>query len=323
MADAAGAGSADRGRGSDAVGTDTGRTSAVIRTGSATVTGLGQVGAGTHACLTFTDAEERLDLMAGFVREGLRRRDKVICWSDELAPDAMIKELAARSVGPRAALCRGQLHVSAAGDSPLVRDGVGAENMIGLLSDELARAESQGYAGLRVTLDMSCLTRPTAAADQLIGFETGVAPLFADGRLCLICQYDRERFDAVTLAYAAETHPITISAQAYHQSPILRICRQYSPPGLRLAGEIDYRHCDVFERALAEEIRLNRRPRLNLAGLTYLDAACAAVVVRAAVGLTPSRHLTVTCGRLVGTMLSAVGADDMPQLRIRQAHGGS
>jgi anti-anti-sigma factor len=282
---------------------------------------LDSIGAGTHACLTFSDAEERLDLVAGFVRDGLRRRDKVICWSDELAPDALTKELAARSVRPGAALRRGQLSIAAAGESPIVRAAVGAESMVELLSDELGRAENQGYAGLRVTLDMCCMTRPTAAADQLIGFETDVAPLFADGRLCMICQYDRDRFDAVTLAFAADKHPTTIAAQVYHQSAILRICRQYSPAGLRVAGEIDYRHADVLEQALGEAVRLDRQPHVHLTGLSYIDAACAAVIVRAATRLPGSRRMTVVCGRRVGTMLDLVGGRDTPQLRVQRAHG--
>jgi hypothetical protein len=275
---------------------------------------------GIHACLTFSDVEERLDIVAGFVRDGLRRQDKVICWSDELVPDAFVKELAARSVRPGAALRRGQLSIAAAGESPLVREAVGAASMLELLTGELASAENEGYRGLRVTLDMCCMTRPNAAADQLIGFETDVASLFADGKLCMICQYDRDRFDAVTLAFAAEKHPTTIAAQVYLQSALLRICRQYSPAGLRIAGEIDFRHADVLEQAIGETVRLDRHPRLHLNGLSYIDAACAAVIVRAAARLPASRRMIVTCGDLVGTMLDLVGGSATGQLRVERTH---
>ena len=36
---------------------------------------------GDHACLTFTDAEERLDIIAAFVRQGLEQGEKVICFT--------------------------------------------------------------------------------------------------------------------------------------------------------------------------------------------------------------------------------------------------
>ncbi len=292
----------------------------MAETASISSVDISSVGEGSHACLTFTDPEERIDLIAGFVRDGLRRLDKVICWSDELVPDALVKELAARSVRPGAAIQRGQLAVLNAGELPLVHDGTGAEAMIHLLSDEMALAEREGYGSLRVTIDMGCVTRPTAAADQLVGFESSVAELFAGGRLCMVCQYDRDRFDAVTLAFAADMHPTTIAAQVYFQSALLRICRQYSPAGLRVAGELDYRHMDVFEQALGEAVRLDRHPHVNLAGLTYIDAACASVIVRSAGRLAPSRRMTVTSGRLVGMMLDTIGAPGVPQLRVLRAH---
>jgi anti-anti-sigma factor len=170
---------------------------------------------------------------------------------------------------------------------------------------------------LRVTADMAWATRPMAAAEQLTAFETDVAELFADGRLCLICQYDRDRFDAVTLAFAAKTHPKTIAAQVYYEHPLLRICRQYSPTGIRVAGQIDYQHRDVLEQALTESLRLDRHPHVNLAGLDYIDGACATVIVAAATRLPASRRMTVSCRRRVAKVLDIVGPNTVPGLRVR------
>jgi hypothetical protein len=276
-----------------------------------------KVGAGDHACLTFSDAEERLDLLAGFVRDGLRTGQKVVCWTDSVSPQALAGELTTRSVRPGAALRRGQLHIAATGQS-LLGSRAGASGMVEVLAGELERAGREGYPGLRVTADMCWATRPLVAADDLLGFETKVADLFADGRLCLICQYDRDRFDAVTLAFAAKTHPKTVAAQVYYEHPLLRICRQYSPPGVRIAGELDYRHQDILEQALAESRRLDRHMHINLAGLEFIDAACAAVIMATASTLPASRRMTVTCRRLVGTVLELVGAVDTPQLRVQR-----
>ena len=277
---------------------------------------VGRVSPGDHACLTFSNAEERLDLVAAFVRDGLRRGQKVLCWTDELSPEGLAGELARRAVRPGAALRRGQLTVAAAAE---FLHGTGAA-MVERLAGEVERAGREGYPGLRVTADMCWATRPLAPADELLGFETSVAGLFADGRLCLICQYDRDRFDAVTLAFAAKAHPKTLAAQVYHEGVLLRICRQYSPPGVRVAGELDFRHRDLFEQALAESVRLDRHVHVNLAGLDYIDGACAAVIVQAALRLPGSRRMTVTCQRLVATVLDLVGAGGAPRLRVQQAN---
>ena len=41
---------------------------------------------GVHACLTFTYTEERLDVVATFVRDGLQAGSKVRCLTDTLTP---------------------------------------------------------------------------------------------------------------------------------------------------------------------------------------------------------------------------------------------
>ena len=110
---------------------------------TATVDGLG---AGDHACLTFSDAEERLDLVAAFVRDGLRGGQKVVCWTDAVSPDRLVTELAARSVRPGAALRRGQLSISAAGQS-LTGLGRGGAGMVDVLAGEVDRAAREGYPG--------------------------------------------------------------------------------------------------------------------------------------------------------------------------------
>lgn len=65
------------------------------------------VDAGDHACLTFTDLEERLDLVSAFVRDGLRAGLKVVCWTDSISPEEMAGQLASRAVRHGAATRRG------------------------------------------------------------------------------------------------------------------------------------------------------------------------------------------------------------------------
>ena len=192
--------------------------------------------------------------------------------------------------------------------------------MVDVLAAEVDAAAREGYPGLRVTADMSWATHPLAAAEELVAFESKVASLFGDGRLCLICQYDRDRFDAVTLAFAAKAHPKTVAALVYHDHPLLRICRQYSPPGVRVAGQLDYRHRDILEQALGESVRLDRHIYVNLAGLDYIDGACAGLLVAAAARLSTSRRMTITCRRAVATVLELSGASAAPRLRVQPVH---
>ena len=281
---------------------------------------IDSITAGDHACLTFSDAEERLDLIAAFVRDGIRRGLKVVCWTDSDSPAALTGQLAARSVRHGAALRRGQLRIVPAIGSLLGGGPVDATAMVKVLADELAVASREGYGGLRATADMCWATRPLVAADELAGFESKVLALFSDRRLCLICQYDRARFDAVTLAIAAKAHPKTVAAQVYYEHALLRVCRQYSPPGIRISGQLDFRNREVLQVALTESLRLDRQMHVNLGELEYIDGACAGLIVTTAARLPASRRMTVTCRRAVATVLNLVGAGTLPGLRVRQAN---
>jgi ABC-type transporter Mla MlaB component len=286
--------------------------------GMSVAVGPAQVGLGDHACVTFSDADERLDLVAAFVRGGLRAGQRVLCWTGEVSPERLTVELSARQVRGRAATRRGQLRIEPT-DTALLRGEASAAVMVAAIADEVAAAAREGYPGLRLTLDMCWATR-SFAAEQLPAFEAEVASLFSGGRLAVICQYDRQRFDAVTLALATTAHPKTVAAQVYLDSPLLRICRQYSPPGVRVAGELDYRDQAVLEQALAESCRLDRHITVNLSGLAYIDATCAATIVQTALRLPASRRMTVWCRGVPAKMIDLVGARDVPRLRVVAAH---
>lgn len=232
----------------------------------ATATSVEALAPGDHACLTFTDPDERLDIGAAFVRDGISNATKVMCVTETTA----------------------------------VR-------MVDLIGRHVEEADRQGYAGLPLTADMSWVNRPIA--------------VFHDGRLTAICRYDRQTFDAVTLAFAAAAHARTVAAAVYYEDPVLRICRQHTPPGIRLAGEIDFHHLDALTLALNEALLLDHDVQVNLARLRFLDAACAAAIIHAALSLPAQRVLTVVCCREVLRVLRLAGMTDLPAPRVVGTHG--
>ncbi|MGK5680078.1 MEDS domain-containing protein [Actinoplanes sp. URMC 104] len=256
---------------------------------------------GDHACLTYTDPEERLDLLAAYVSRGLHLGERVLCFTD--APVG--EELRRRGV-PTGETVLPVAELWGAGAAP------SAGAMVRRLSAEVGRSPR----GLRVTLDMCWADRPQAGAEQLLAFENEVAKLFADGGLTALCEYDREAFDSVTLAYAARTHPRTVTAAVYYEDADLRICRQHVPPGIRVAGVLDVQRAGALKDALAEAVRLDPDVHLNLGHLRGLDDGAAAVIVRAAAGLPRNRHMIVVGDRRTGNTLRVAGAHAVPNLRL-------
>ena len=280
---------------------------------SASVDGLRP---GDHACLMFSDADERLDIVAAFVRDGLTASQRVLCYVESSTPSAFAVELAERGLPVDASVASGQLVVAGSGEFYLAGGSFGAERALGLLESQVRAAHGDGYAGLRLTADMCWALRPAAGVEQLIEYEQQVAQVLTAASALAVCQYDRERFDTVTLASMTAAHGRAVAAVTYHDDAMLRICRQYAPPGLRVAGELDFRALPALTRALTEAIALDRVVNVNLRHLRFIDGAAGAAVVQAAAGLGPDKRMLVTCQPLVGKVLGAIGAGDLPQLQI-------
>jgi anti-anti-sigma regulatory factor len=179
------------------------------------------------------------------------------------------------------------------------------------LTSQMADCQREGFPGLRVAVDMSWALRPVTGVEQLPDFEEGVAAALAGSMVSVLCQYDREGFDPVTLATVSAFHTRSVAAATYYADPMLRICRQYAPPGIRLAGEIDYRHTEALALALTEAIRFDGDITVNMAALAFIDGSCARMIVDAARGLAASRTVALHCHPGIEATFVLLGAGDL------------
>jgi len=268
-----------------------------------------------HACLTFGESEELFDLTAAFVRDGLDGGLKVV-WLSDATPDRATAELARRGIAVAEALASGQL-VAASYEGRLLAGQVfSAGQAMTWLAAEMATAGTQG---LRLAVDMSWALGPVSGVEQLPEFEEKVAAAVTGTTVSVLCQYDRERFDPVTLASVAAFHTRSVAAATYHADVMLRICRQYAPPGIRLAGELDYQAADSLALALTEAIRLEGDVTINMAPLAFIDVSCARMILDAARGLNPStppRRVILRCRPGLAARFVLLGAADIPALSL-------
>lgn len=272
-----------------------------------------ELGAEDHACLTFGESEELFDLTAAFVRDGLSAGLKVLWLSDAQAAG----ELGRRGIAVESAVAKGQMTAAGWEGRLLSGQAFRARSAVGWLTRELAASQDQGFPGLRVALDMSWALRPVAGIEELPEFEEGIAAALAGSTSAVLCQYDRERFDPVTLASVATFHTRAVAAATYHADPLLRICRQYAPPGIRIAGELDFQAAGPLGLALAEAVRLGDDITVNLMPLSFIDARCTLMIADAARTIASlSRVVTLGCPPEVATGFARIGLADVPGIRL-------
>jgi hypothetical protein len=264
-----------------------------------------------HACLTFGEPEELLDLTAAFIRDGLAGGLKVV-WLSETPPDRAAAELALRGIAVESALASGQMAAAACEGRLLAGQVFSAGQAISWLTQEMDNCREQGFPGLRLALDMSWALRPVSGVEQLPQFEEKVAGALTGTAVSVLCQYDRERFDPVTLASVGAFHTRSVAAATYHASVMLRICRQYAPAGIRLAGELDYQAADALALALTEAIRLDGDVTVNMVPLAFIDVTCSRMILDAARGLPAPRRMILRCRPGLAARFVLLGAGGIP-----------
>jgi anti-anti-sigma regulatory factor len=268
-----------------------------------------------HACLTFGETEELFDLTAAFVRDGLDAGLKVM-WLSDAGPGPAVSELSRRGVKVEPAMDAGQMTAAGCEGQLLSGQVFSADAAIGWLTRQLASSRELGFPGLRIAVDMSWALRPVTGVEQLPQFEEGIAAALAGTTASVLCQYDRDRFDPVTLASVAASHTRSVATASYHADAVLRICRQYAPPGIRIAGEIDYLAEEPLTLALAEAVRLDGDVTVNMAALAFIDGFCARMIADTARMLAGSRTVILQCLPEVAAGFARLGLDHLPGIRL-------
>jgi anti-anti-sigma regulatory factor len=268
-----------------------------------------------HACLTFGEAEELFDLTAAFVRDGLSAGLKVM-WLNDGGPGLAAAELARRGIAAQPAMDSGQLTAAGPEGRLLSAQAFRAEEAVEWLAGQMESARREGFPGLRVAMDMSWALRPVTGVEELPRFEEGIAAALAGSTAAVLCQYDRDRFDPVTLASVAGSHSLSVAAATYCAGPLLRICRQYAPPGIRIAGELDFQACEPLALALAEALRLDGDITVNLSALTFIDARCSLMIADAARAIATARRVTLRCLPEVAAGFARLGLIGVPGIRL-------
>ena len=274
-----------------------------------------------HACLTFGDREELFDLTAAFVRDGLEGGLKVV-WLNDAGPQRATSELERRGIAVGPAVAAGQMAADGCEGALLSGQAFRAGPAADWLNGQIAASQREGYPGVRVAVDMSWALRPVTGVEQLPDFEEQIAAAVAGTPVSVLCQYDRDGFDPVTLASVAAFHTRSVAAATYYADAISRICRQYAPLGIRLAGEIDHKNAEPLALALAEAIRLDGDITINMTGLAFIDGSCARMIVDAARGLGGSRIFVLQCRPQVAARFILLGAGKVPGVIMESADDG-
>jgi hypothetical protein len=174
---------------------------------------------GSHICQIYSDDEERLDALLGFLESGLKNGEKAACFTSKLDDAALAVHLEKRGLN-FAELTASKALTKAGTSEVYFQDGCfKPEHMLGLLRQFYQDSIDQGFTAARVIGEMIAAVHHMKGGNRLMEYESRVSLLMRECPLTAVCQYDANAFDGATIMQVLRVHPLMVIRGAVVHNP--------------------------------------------------------------------------------------------------------
>ncbi|WP_336209170.1 MEDS domain-containing protein [Nonomuraea sp. LPB2021202275-12-8] len=260
---------------------------------------------GDHVCLPIDGERERMAATRLFTLNGLRRRAKVLIITHTDSPERTREWLAPLVPGFAGAESAGQVEIRDSAGTHITDGRLDPGRALSGLTAAGEQARAQGRHGLYAMVDASWGVHDPPGQ---IAFEAATNALFGQRWLAAVCQYDRALFAREAIDRAAGVHPIS------PEQAVLRYISTRGPAGLRLWGDVDLTNRQAFASVLSPLRAEAGEVVIDAAGLDFIDAGSAQLLVALATA-RPSGRTVLVCGEPVARLLHLIKADDVITVR--------
>jgi hypothetical protein len=185
---------------------------------------------GTHMCFIFNDEDERRWVMSRYIQSGLDDNEQVSYFVDTMSPEDLkcwMRELGVSLPEE----VDGQHYSVQEAQTIYCPDGsFDVDRMIETVGEAHHRSIREGYAGARLTGEMTWARRGLPGSENLAEYECRLNVLVRTVPTTAVCQYDAQRFDGATLYDILSVHPMMIVHGQVVRNPY------YIEPEVFLAG---------------------------------------------------------------------------------------
>ncbi|MEV0568599.1 MEDS domain-containing protein [Dactylosporangium sp. NPDC050588] len=272
-----------------------------------------QAETGDHICVSLTGTTRLVALIRRGVEAAFRDGHKMLLLSDLERGDLIDLILSAAPADDIGSVLR-QVKTLPSRSTFVAGASFQQQSVLDLLDAELRLAHDQGFAVLRVFMDLRWVSRATVAFDTWCDYEVRANTLFAGGDLIGCCVYDGRNLtpDDRLLLYSA--HTTTVQTDTFSLASRLRGRWSAEPPALCLKGETDLGNRAALRQLLASAARIRGPLTIDAADLEFVDAAA----LRALLGLAAGRATptTIRCRPAIARLLHLFGACRIATLTV-------
>lgn len=183
---------------------------------------------GYHVCSIYKNKEEQFEELVHFLEDGLKANEKCLYIVDDNTKEEVITEFKKRGFGVQKHIDSGQFVFLTKNES-YVKDGdFDPDAMITILKKNEADALQKGYAGLRVTGEMTWVLGSETYERKVIEYENKLNTVIPNSKISAICQYNENKFNQKTLIDVIQSHPFLIIYGKKYENKYF-----YNPPSVR------------------------------------------------------------------------------------------
>lgn len=168
---------------------------------------ISELSHGDHVCMIYESREEQIAGAVPFIRDGLERNERCVYIADDSTIQDARAALTAVGIDVEKETARGALSLMTKRDSYLRSGDFDPVGMVSFLEQTVERALADGFAGFRVTGEMTWALGCEHGCERLIEYEARLNNFFPRSRALAICQYNRKRFSPHVIYNILRTHP--------------------------------------------------------------------------------------------------------------------
>ncbi len=160
-----------------------------------------------HAFFLYNDADERHELLAAYLKQGLDNNELCILVTSEL-PDDILQSFSSLGFDAKTAYKNQSLRIFEMNQTYLPDGHFSAYYMLNNVATFINEAKANGYSGLRTAGEMSWLTERCEFTEDAEAYEQNVNNLCTpDSNFIGLCLYPVQDAFTDILASATRTHP--------------------------------------------------------------------------------------------------------------------
>ncbi|MBA2657829.1 MAG: MEDS domain-containing protein [Tatlockia sp.] len=186
---------------------------------------------GDHVCPIYENIDEQIGQRAQFVIQGLNNGNRCFYVAADSSLEKTVQAFSDAGINFKTEQNRGALKILSNKDA-YCRDGrIDSELFLDFLAKSEAQAREDGFEGIWLIAEMSCVLGEEIDSLDLIQLEAKINDFLIDKKCVIFCQYSQDIFDLSLIHDILLTHPMTIIDGILSPNPY------FQPPNLLLRPE--------------------------------------------------------------------------------------